>query len=163
MRAPYFIAALALTTLAVAACSNPDAGAGSRICTPFADASAKVDAAASPPGAAQPFQAPVDPAAALDDCLHRWSYTLAAASDRAQDVAQAAVAACTPALTRWNQQTLAPPGARGRGAAVAAPSLLTGQATTPIAEHYIYAQARALFYVVQGRAGKCPPPAVSAK
>jgi len=48
--------------------------------------------------------------------------------------------------------------------AESAPSLLTGQTTTPIAEHYNYAQGRALFYVVQGRAGKCaPPPATSAR
>ncbi|CAN7558326.1 hypothetical protein LJR225_004088 [Phenylobacterium sp. LjRoot225] len=165
MRAPSLIAAVALTALAVAACNNPDRAA-SRICTPFAAANASANPGPAAPGVAQPLPAAADPAAALDDCLHRWGYTLAASSDRAQEVAQAAIAACTPALTRWNQQTLSAPaaGSQGPGPAETAPSLLTGQATTPIVEHYNYAQARALFYVVQGRAGKCaPPPASGAK
>jgi hypothetical protein len=165
MQTPKLISALALAALGLAGCNNPDnrASAGSRICTPFAEANANTTANAAP-GAVLPTQPAVDPAAALDDCLHRWGYTLAASSDRAQEVAQAAVAACTPALTRWNQQTLsaAAPGVQGPAPAEAAPSLLTGQATTPIAEHYNYAQARALFYVVQGRAGKCAPPPASA-
>jgi len=168
MQKSKLIGAVALAALALAACENRDGrvGAGSRICTPFAEANANPNAnAAVAPGSvlAQPA---VDPAATLDDCLHRWGYTLAASSDRAEEVAQAAVAACTPALTRWNQQALSVPTAGGQAAAPAesAPSLLTGQATTPIAEHYNYAQARALFYVVQGRAGKCaPPPAAAAR
>ena len=101
MHAPSLIAALALTALGLAACNNPDRGAGSRICTPFAEAATNATPAA--PGAAQLAPAAAEPAAALDDCLHRWSYTLAAASDRAQEVAQAAVAACTrpwPAKTK---------------------------------------------------------------
>lgn len=152
MQAFKLIPILVLAGLGAASCNDSD-GATSRICTPFAQGDATA-----------PVQPAADPSAALDNCLHRWGYTLAASSDRAQEVAQAAVAACMPALTRWNQQTLAPaPGSRGPSPARTAPSLLTGQPTTPIAEHYDYAQARALFYVVQGRAGKCaPPPATSA-
>ncbi|MDB5448051.1 MAG: hypothetical protein JWQ97_3368, partial [Phenylobacterium sp.] len=99
-----------------------------------------------------------------------WGYSLAPSSDRAEEVAQAAVAACISSLSRWNQQGLttnAPPGAAPTGEAPMdasnATSLLTGQPTNPMAEHYSYAQGRALFYVVQARAGKCAaPPAPAA-
>jgi len=170
MRGPA-LAALAFAALSLAACNDRDAGRGggsSRICTPFPEATA-TNAAPAPqaPGAlganANPAQLAADPAAVLDDCLHRWGYSLAASSDPAEAVAQAAVAACAVNLARWNQQGLA---ANASGAASreseAAPSLLTGQPTTPLAEHYTYAQSRALFYVVQARAGKCPPPAAPA-
>jgi hypothetical protein len=159
MRESIAIAA-ALAALSLAGCNKP---AGSEICTPFAATSASGAAQTPAPGAPQLVPAAGDPVSALDDCLHRWGYTLAASSDRAQEVAQAVVAACTPALTRWNQQMLATAATGSSGGHVpnvaeAAPSLLTGQTTTPIAEHYNYAQGRALFYVVQGRAGKCAPP-----
>ena len=154
MPAARLIAAGALAALGLAGCNNPEArsAANSRICTPFSEAAAT----AAPTTAA-------DPAAGLDDCLHRWAYTLASSTDRAPDVAQATVAACTPALTRWNQAGLTS-GAPGQPPAPAqsAPSLLTGQPTTPIGEHYAYAQGRALFYVVQARAGKCAPPPAAA-
>ena len=101
--------------------------------------------------------APADGPAALEDCLHRWAYTLAAGPDDAGMVADATVAACTGPLTRWNQQSLT--------AAAAAPeqaqdglSLLTGQPSSPIAEHRSFAADRALFYVAQARAGACKPP-----
>lgn len=112
------------------------------ICKPFPEAAAA---------------APADGPAALEDCLHRWAYTLAAGRDDAGMVADATVAACTGPLTRWNQQSLA--------AAAAAPeqaqeglSLLTGQPSSPIAEHRSFAADRALFYVAQARAGACKPP-----
>jgi hypothetical protein len=149
------IAATALAALSLAACNR---GGGSSICTPFADA-----APAAPAAPGQIAPAPTgDPAAAVDDCLHRWGYTLAASTDTAEAVARATLAACTPALTRWNQQGIAAGAAPG-SAIQAAPSLLTGQPTNPFAEHFAYAQSRALFYVVQARAGRCaPPPAKTA-
>ena len=160
-------AAAVLAVLSLAGCNKPS---GSQICTPFAAPAASAASTPAPaPGALQPAAVAADPATALDDCLHRWGYTLAASSDRAQEVAMAVVAACSPALTRWNQQMVAVAASGSTGGQVpnvaeSAPSLLTGQTTTPIAEHYNYAQGRALFYVVQGRAGKCaPPPATSAR
>jgi hypothetical protein len=152
------IAASALATLGLAACHNPGRG-GSHICTPFTQPTSTAPPAA--PGQIAPTLA-ADPAAVLDDCLHRWGYTLAVSSDPADQVARATLAACTPALTRWNQQGAA--GGAAPGSAIqAAPSLLTGQPTNPFAEHFNYAQSRALFYVVQARAGKCaPPPAAPA-
>ena len=149
--------AAATAALGLSACNNPDAartGGGSRICTPFPEAAATGQA-----GNVAAVQPAADPAAATDDCLHRWGYSLAPSSDRAEEVAQAAVAACASALSRWNQQGLASnaPGAASMDAATA-PSLITGQPTNPIAEHFTYAQGRALFYVVQARAGKCPAP-----
>jgi hypothetical protein len=98
-----------------------------------------------------------DPGAVLDDCLHRWSYALAKSTDGADLVAQAAVAACSAPLSRWNQQAV------GAGAPPEAPSLLTGETTNPIAAHTEFARGRALFYVVQGRAGKCPGPRVEGR
>jgi len=65
------------------------------------------------------------------------------------------VAACTPQLSRWNQQTLSQPNSEGE-----ATSITTGQPTTPLAEHNAFSHARALFYVVQARAGSCPAPPV---
>ena len=139
--------------LALAACDDPGqpraAGAGgTKLCTPFAG-EANGQAAAA---------APMDPRGMVDDCLHRWGYALAASPDPAGDVAAATVAACSSALGRWNQQALIPPGGDGPRAPTEAPSLITGEETNAVAERYGYAQGRALFYVVQARAGKCAAP-----
>jgi hypothetical protein len=153
MRAARLLAASGFAALALSACTNTDATGGhadARVCTPFPEA-----ANANANGPAAPVPAAADPAAALDDCLHRWGYALAGSTDAAEAVAQATVAACVPALTHWNQQGLS----AGQPGADSAPSLLTGQPTNPLTEHYTYAQARALFYVVQARAGKCAAPA----
>jgi hypothetical protein len=152
-RAPHpLICVAALAALSLAGCGRTEGGgAGAGICTPF-------------PSAAGPGALPPDAAAQLDDCLHRWGYALAAAPDKADAVAQATVAACTTSLTRWNQQGLSAGAGGAPAEALEAPSLLTGQPTNPIAQHYAYAQGRALFYVVQARAGKCaPPPATAAQ
>jgi len=109
---------------------------------------------AFPAVAAQP--ASNEGAAVLEDCLHRWAYTLAAGRDEAGVVADAVAAACRAPLARWNQQTMT--AAAASGAPQEAPSLITGQPTNPIAEHAIFASDRALFYVVQARAGACKPP-----
>src|SRR5688572_19293447 len=95
-------------------------------------------------------------AAVLEDCLHRWAYTLAGSRDEAGLVADAVAAACRAPLARWNQQSMAR--AAATDAPQEAPSLITGQATNPIAEHANFTSDRALFYVVQARAGGCKPP-----
>lgn len=110
------------------------------ICKPFGEA-----------GAAAPAAGP----AVVEDCVHRWAYALAASRDEAGAVAAAVTAACATHLARWNQQAL---GADGGEPAGDAPSLLTGQTTNPIAERANFANDRALFYVVQARAGGCDPP-----
>lgn len=112
------------------------------ICKPFPEAAAA---------------APADGPAALEDCLHRWAYTLAAGPDDAGMVADATVAACTGPLTRWNQQSLTAAAAQPEQAQEGL-SLLTGQPSSPIAEHRSFAADRALFYVAQARAGSCKPP-----
>ena len=130
----------ALGALALGGCDKSaanQAGGGSAACKPFATAAAPVGS---------------DAAAGVDDCLHRWGYTLAKSTDGADMVAQAAIAACSAPLSRWNQQAV------GAGAPPEAPSLLTGETTTPIGAHAEFAHARALFYVVQARAGKCAAP-----
>lgn len=128
--------------------------ADAKICTPFA-----VQSAASDPAAAAQAAAGGD-AAAFDDCLHRWGYRLARAEgDRADLVAQATVAACTPILSRWNQTTLtAQPQGQPQGQSDTATSLVTGRANNTPGDRYEMAQAKALFYVVQARAGNCAPP-----
>lgn len=160
MTSSKLIAATALAALSLAACSNNRMaanGGGNRLCTPFPQANAAANANTA--GAPAVSVAPADPAEAVDDCLHRWGYSLAASSDPAGDVAQASVAACSRQLIAWNQQGMAPTGPGGASNAPAeAPSLLTGETTTPIAEHMNFAERRALFYVVQARAGKCAPP-----
>ena len=136
MRRIIIVAAAAAGLTACQGGDRPVAG----ICRPFPDA------------AAQP--AATDGAAALEDCLHRWAYTLAHSKDEAGIVADAAAAACRAPLARWNQQSLA----AAPDAPAEAPSLLTGQPTNPIGEHANFASERALFYVVQARAGGCKPP-----
>jgi hypothetical protein len=149
------VAATLTAALNLAACNNANTGRGTAatgICKPFT--AAAVPAAAPQPSANVLPAAPAgDPAAVVDDCLHRWGYTLAGSSDPADVVAAATIAACGPSLTAWNQSTLAT-----AGQAVEAPSLVSGQPTTPLAEHYAFAEGRALFYVVQARAGHCAPP-----
>ena len=132
--------AAALAAMALSACQDGDNGrrvAG--ICKAFP--------AANAPAAGG--------AAVVEDCLHRWGYALAASADDAATVADAVVAACTAPLARWNQQTLT---AAGEARLQDAPSLLTGENTNPILEHGAFAHGRALFYVVQARAGGCKPP-----
>lgn len=148
--APLTITALA--ALSLSACSDAGSGATAKgICTPFPAAAAQAVGGPASVSAS-------DPSAPVDDCLHRWAYSLARSSDPAEAVAQATVAACTATLSRWNQQDLAPasgPGGDGQAGAV---SLVTGQPTSAFVAHHEFAQGRALFYVVQARAGHCAPP-----
>ncbi|MDB5419960.1 MAG: hypothetical protein JWP50_3379 [Phenylobacterium sp.] len=156
------IAVAALAALGLAGCNNNgrSVGAAEGICKPFTTTTTtttttNAQVAATTP-ATLPAAAPVsDPSANVDDCLHRWGYTLAASSDPANMVADATLAACGSALSAWNQQSLSVDNA---GGAVQAPSLMNGQPTNPLAEHYAFAEGRALFYVVQARAGHCGPP-----
>ena len=140
--------ALVTAALALSACGQAGGGSGGhKLCTPFTTAA---NTATPAPGA---LAATSDPATAVDDCLHRWGYSLATSSDPAEAVANATVAACSSTLSQWNQQSLS-----SEQGVEEAPSMVTGQATTPFIEHHAYAQRRALFYVVQARAGKCAPP-----
>jgi hypothetical protein len=158
--------AAALAAVSLAACNNTHgsgmaSGGDSRLCIPFATTTTTTtttttNGQASAPVVAAPIAS--DPGVAVEDCLHRWGYALAASADDANQVATATVAACGSSISRWNQQTLT--GGDG-GGPPEAPSLLTGQPTTPIAEHFIFAQGRALFYVVQARAGKCAAPPIA--
>lgn len=150
------IAAAALACVALAACDNAErrngmAATGGKLCMPFTAAPAATPGAPGAPGVPAAVAAP---SAGMDDCLHRWGYALAASADPAGDVAQATVAACSSALARWNQGAMAPTA----GAPSEAPSLITGEDTSPMAERYRFASTRALFYVVQARAGKCAAP-----
>ena len=139
-------AALCLVAFGLTACNeHPKTGGNAKICANFKAAKTA------------PAVASADGAAPLDECVRRWAYSLAPSRDDADVVTEAVVAACTGQLARWNQQTLSQPGGEGE-----ATSITTGQPTTPLAEHNAFAHARALFYVVQARAGSCPaPPAVA--
>lgn len=153
------LAVLACVLVGVSACDRDDDDRGGSgvagICTPFAAPTP----AATDPTAVQPVPGGGD-AAAFDDCLHRWGYRLARAEDTSADAAGAAtVTACAPVLARWNQATLAQPTA-GPDTAV---SLVTGESAGTLTDRYQSAQEKALFYVVQARAGNCaPPPATAA-
>jgi len=141
------VAAAVTAALSLAGCNNSGGrGAASGICKPFTAAATTTNALPAPGG---------DPGAAVDDCLHRWGYALAGASDPANVVAQATVAACGPSIATWNR-------ASGGQQSVEAPSIVSGQPTNAMAEHLSFAMGRALLYVVQARAGNCaPPPAPS--
>jgi hypothetical protein len=159
MAARAVIAAASLAALGLAACNKAGTTATAGICKPFTTASTTATNT-TPPTALNSTGAPVavatgDPVAGLDDCLHRWGYTLATSSDPANLVADATLAACSDALAGWNQSSLTSTGGEQ------APSLMTGQPTTPIAEHHSFAEGRALFYVVQARAGHCAAPPAS--
>lgn len=92
-------------------------------------------------------------AAAVDECVRRWAYSLASSGDDAGRVAEAAASACNAQLARWNQQALTQPGAEDPSA-----SLVTGEPTTALADHHAFSRSRALLYVVQARAGRCRAP-----
>jgi hypothetical protein len=154
----------AFAAISLAGCDNAQKTGGmassgdSHMCVPFATATTTTTTtttAGQPPVVTTAPAIGADPSAGLEDCLHRWGYALAASRDDASQVAAATVAACSPSLSRWNQSALAQSDA---GGPQEAPSLVSGQPTTPIGEHFIFAQGRALFYVVQARAGKCSAP-----
>ena len=139
-------AVVLLAALGLTACDQPhEMAANSKLCPDFKAANKVAPIAASDPGAAP-----------VDECVRRWAYSLASAHDPAGTVAEATVAACTPQLARWNQSAL-----NQVGGDVEANSLTTGQPTTPLAEHSSYMAARALFYVVQARAGHCDAPPIA--
>ncbi len=134
------LAVVCLAALSLGACERGMAS-NTRICADFKAAKAA------------PTFATDDGAGPLDECVKRWAYSLASSGDSAETIGDAAVAACATQLARWNQQSLSAPGGIGEG-----PSLLTGETTTPLGEHNALAHSRALFYVVQARAGNCAPP-----
>lgn len=140
------IALAGVAALGLTACSETHKGmaANDKICADF-----KAPRAATPTGAV------ADAAAPVDECLRRWAYSLAPSHDDADMVSNATVAACAGPLARWNQESLAD-GAPAEDAL----SITTGQPTNPLAEHHAFAHNRALFYVVQARAGRCAPPPV---
>lgn len=154
----------ALAAMSLAACDNAQKTGGmassgdSHTCVPFVNTTTTTTTttiAGQPPVVTTAPAIGADPSAGLEDCLHRWGYALAASRDDASQVAAATVAACTPSLSRWNQAVLA---SSDGDSSQEAPSLVSGQPTTPLGEHFIFAQGRALFYVVQARAGKCSAP-----
>lgn len=146
-------ASLALmAALSLTACSDTDdVKVAKGICTPFAATPAAATTTAGVPALAP--AAVADGAGPVEDCLHRWAYSLAGAKDSAEVVAEATIAACSSALSAWNQASLSGPA--GPSDAI---SLVTGEPTSAIAEHRNFAANRALFFVVQARAGRCAPP-----
>jgi hypothetical protein len=152
MRALMFsrLASLALAATALSACEdNGGSMVNSKLCYDF-----KPSAAGAAPVA-------TDAATPVDDCVRRWAYSLAVSRDEAEVVANAAVAACGPALTRWNQASLNQTQQDSTGAPAETLSLDTGQPTNALAEHNGFAQRQALLYVVEARAGRCRPPPVT--
>jgi len=140
---PHVATLLCLSVLGLAACGeNRPVAANSKICFDFKAAKTAAPIAGD------------DGAAAVEDCVRRWAYSLAPSRDAAETVAGAVVEACSVQLTRWNRQALSQPNDGGGDSA----SIITGEPTTPIGEHNAFTRSRALFYVVQARAGACAPP-----
>lgn len=135
---------LCLATLGLSACNEHGGiASNSKVCVDFKQ------------NKAAPLITGAEGAGPVDECVKRWAYTLAGSHDTAGTVADAVVAACNVQLARWNQQTLNQPGSDTEAA-----SLTTGQPTTPLGEHSTFTAGRALFYVVQARAGSCAPPPI---
>src|SRR4030095_16793213 len=93
------IAALALVALGLSACNEARTGGNAKICANFK--------------AAKTALASGDGVGPLDECVRRGPDSLAPSRDDADVVAEAVVAACTPQLSRWNQQTLSQPTGEG--------------------------------------------------
>ena len=146
-------AALLSATLGLAACDHHEGMINSKICADFRTVNTAQTGV--------PAAAINDAATPVDECVRRWAYSLAGDRDDANVVADATVAACAAALTHWNQAGLAQQAQAGVNGPVQALSLTTGQPTTALAEHSNFAHGRALFYVVQARAGRCAPPPVN--
>lgn len=146
MKMKIALALAGVAALGLSACgqSNKQMAANTKICADF-----------KAPRAATPTAAVADAAAPVDECLRRWAYSLAPSHDDAGMVSDATVAACAGPLARWNQESLA-----DSNQPEDAVSITTGQPTNPLAEHNAFAHNRALFYVVQARAGRCSAPPV---
>lgn len=145
-------AALALAALCLSACNDHEGRrVNAKICADFK---------ASPAPNGVPAMAATDAASPVDECVRRWAYSLAGGDDSADVIAEATVAACAPALSRWNQAGLSQQAQTNTGGPIEPLSLETGQPTNPFAEHNAFAHGRALLYVVQARAGRCAPPPV---
>jgi hypothetical protein len=156
MRANLAGVSLLACVLGLSACADRDTGgrADAGTCSPF------TTAAATPTGPAGVAPAATGgEQAAFDDCLHRWGYRLARADeDSAETVGAAVVAACAPALVAWNSSTLA----QAQTGPDEAVSLVSGETSTTLADRYASAQSKAVFYVVQARAGNCAVPPADA-
>jgi hypothetical protein len=151
-----------MSAAALGACNRQDGAGepghvslagGSKYCTPFPTANANTNST----GLAVPTTA--DPATSFDDCIHRWGYTLASSRDPADVVAQASVEACSSILINWSRQAASQAGGDtgqqdeaqgGQGGGMQQPD--------PMAQRMHAAEGRALFYVVQARAGGCAAP-----
>ncbi len=162
-------AAFAAVAFGLAACDeNGDRmAANGKICatwkTPAAPTTAAVDPAAVQNGVAPGAGVvPVsgDAATPVDTCVKHWAYSLASSRDGADVVADAAVAACSAALSNWNQGTMGLGSPGGMSPSEQSISTVTGQPTNAMAEHAKFARSQALLYVVEARAGHCKPPAV---
>jgi hypothetical protein len=150
MNSKTMTAALALAAMGLSACDgHGDRMVNTKICADFSTAANSAQPAATP-------ITPADAASPVDECVRRWSYSLAGSPDRADIVANAAVAACGAALTRWSQAALSQPSQDAANGPDAL-SLTTGMPTNAVAEHSAFAHGRALLYVVEARAGRCAP------
>jgi hypothetical protein len=141
-------AGLMLAAVGLSACENhQDRMVNAKICADFKNNAVQTGAMAA-----------ADAVGPMNECLRRWAYSLAGARDGADVVADATVAACGAALSRWNQTALAQQAQASERGPEEALSITTGQPTNAFAEHNAFAQGRALFYVIQARAGRCAPP-----
>lgn len=148
--------ALAVVAVSLSACgaARPN---DNRICTstpPLEDLIERKAAAGTPAAIAEAEQAN------LNGCLHRWAYRLAGSTDPAPVVADAVLGACWDAMIYQNGTELdyqIDQMKRGRpGFDISL--VRTGQTVSLEAKNYEENRAKALFHVVQARAGNCKVP-----
>jgi hypothetical protein len=147
------MAALALATLGLTACEKPGMTAISnpKICADFSNNAG--------PGATRRGLGSVDAGRRMRSPLGLQPGRLQATGAEVVAEAVGRRLARPRSLSRWNQASLGQAAGCGNSSEQAL-SLTTGQPTNPLAEHSSFAQGRALFYVVQARAGRCKAPPV---
>ncbi len=98
----------------------------------------------------------------LDNCMLKWAYRLAQSPDSAEIAAQAVIGACAGAVNHLNSTAAAAKRAdfaeRYPGIPPEWSSPRDGRDVTVQAYHYEVYPQKALFHVVQARAGHCDVP-----
>jgi hypothetical protein len=126
---------------------------GGKYCSPFTSTSVPSNAVTGLAPAVN-----TDPAVTFDDCIHRWGYALASSRDPADVVAQASVEACSSILANWSQQISQSSGVEPAQYSVRGRREASQATPDPETQRMHAAEGRALFYVVQARAGGCAAP-----
>lgn len=144
-------AAVMVPLLALFGCDSIQAN--SKICTTPAALNVSANAMTE---AADKIDDPIYQKQMLEQCVHRWAYRLAPSGDPAPVAAEAVLAACDEVLFRAT--FAAEQRAQSRNEPNDVFDVQTGQSVNRYAGATEEMRRKALFHVVQARAGKCVVP-----